>query len=433
MISSTTWIIITGSLVAGSCAMLGCFLVLRRLSMLGDAISHAVLPGIVIAFVLSQSRASLPMFLGAVVLGILTTFLVQYFSQRGVEGNAAIGVTFTSLFAVGVVLVSIYGEFIDLDLDCVLYGEIAYTPFDTLILGENALGPRAVWINGILFLLNITLISLFYKQFKICAFDPGMAAAVGINVSLMHYVLMGMVSVTTVGAFESVGAILVVAMFIVPGATAYLLTDRLSRMIVIAVGTGILSAVLGYQMARWLDCSIAGAMATVCGALFAVAFTFSPKYGLVMRALTHWNLRRRLIEEDVLLWVWRRQEGRPRATFTLGELGQARGWPLPKAAAVARRMIQAKFLKLKKGMYTLTDKGASATTGLIRRHRLYESYLHDIGYPTDHVHDPADRAEHHLSPEMLDAIDKATSHPDVDPQGKPIPRNGEAATTDDQR
>jgi manganese/zinc/iron transport system permease protein len=421
--SSSFWIILTGAIVAGSCALLGSFLVLRRLSMLGDAISHAVLPGIVIAFALSNSRGSVTMFIGAVALGFMTTFLVQYLSQRGIEGNAAIGVTFTALFAVGVVLVSIYGERVDLDLDCVLYGEIAYSPFDTLILGGKFLGPRPVWINGILFAINLIVIGLFYKQFKLCAFDPSMAAAVGINVSVMHYLLMGLVSVTTVGAFESVGAILVVAMFIVPGATAYLLTDRLSRMLAIAVGLGMLSSVFGYQMARVLDCSIAGAMATVAGGFFLIAFFLSPRHGLVMKATHQWSLRRKLVEEDLLLWAGRRLEmATGVGAFTIPDVESDRSWTASKSGSVVRRLVKSGLLKAASGVFSLTEKGIDYTTDLLRRHRLYESYLHDLGYPTDHVHDPADRVEHHLSPDVIAALEQATAGRQVDPQGKPIPK-----------
>jgi manganese/zinc/iron transport system permease protein len=200
--SHAAWIILTGCVVGTSCAVLGCFLVLRKIAMLGDAISHAVLPGIVLAFLITASRSSLPMFIGAVAIGGLTAFVVQYLSEKGVQGDAAIGVTFTSLFAIGVVLVSVYGGQVDLDLDCVLYGEIAYVPFDVVRFHGAELGPRAIWVNGILLAVNLLVLGVLYKQFKLCAFDPETAAAVGIPVTAMHYVLMGLVAVTTVGAFE---------------------------------------------------------------------------------------------------------------------------------------------------------------------------------------------------------------------------------------
>jgi len=284
-------IIATGALVAASAGMVGCFLVLRRLALLGDAISHAVLPGIALAFLLTGSRSTLVMVLGAGALGIITTFLVQTLQRAGVQEDAGIGVSFTALFAVGVVLVSLFAGKVDLDLDCVLYGEIAYTPWDTLVIGGINLGPESLWTMGSIFLLNFSVIGLLYKELKICAFDPAMAAAVGINVAVIHYVLMGLVSVTTVGAFESVGAILVVAMMIVPAATAYLLTERLGVMLLLAVLQGVVSAAAGYFLARQLDSSIAAAMTTVSGAFFALAFLFAPRTGLVARALALRGLR----------------------------------------------------------------------------------------------------------------------------------------------
>ncbi|WNC16936.1 metal ABC transporter permease [Brevibacillus brevis] len=278
---NTFWIILTGSLVAASCGFLGCFLILRRMAMLGDAISHAILPGIVLAFLFSGSRDIIVMLIGAAIIGLATVFLVQLLHQSGVKSDAAIGVTFTALFSIGVVLVSLYTQQVDLDLDCVLYGEIAYVPWDTWQLGGMEMGPRALWGIGGVFLLSLLVVGVFFKQFKLCSFDPALAAAIGIPVMLFHYLLMTLVSLTTVAAFESVGAILVVAMLVVPSATAYLLTDRLHVMLFGSMGAGVLSAVLGYFLASWLDSSIAGAMTAVSGALFLLAFLFSPRHGLV--------------------------------------------------------------------------------------------------------------------------------------------------------
>lgn len=283
-------IILTGALVAGASSLVGSFLVLRRLAFLGDAISHAVLPGIVLAFLFSGSRNTLVMVLGAGALGLATTFLVQLFRRSGVQEDAAIGVTFTALFAAGVLLVSLFAGQVDLDLDCVLHGEIAFAPWDRLVIGGVDLGPESLWTMGGIFLLNAVVIGAFYKELKICAFDPEAAKALGVPVTLIHYLLMALVSITTVGSFESVGAILVVAMLIVPPATAYLLTERLHVMIGLAVGLGALSAVLGYGLARMMDGSIAAAMTTVAGGLFLLAFLFAPKGGVVSR----WLARRRM-------------------------------------------------------------------------------------------------------------------------------------------
>ncbi|NOU96796.1 iron chelate uptake ABC transporter family permease subunit [Paenibacillus sp. LMG 31456] len=290
------WILLTAALVACSCSLLGCFLILRKMAMIGDAISHSVLPGIVIAFLLSGSRDSFWMLLGASVLGLITVFLIQLFQQGGVQADASIGVVFTALFSIGVVLVSLYTRQVDLDLDCVLYGEIIRVPWDTLTFAGMDIGPKAVWALGFVLLLSAIVIGLFYKQFKICSFDPAMAAAVGIPVVLFHYVLMGLVSVTTVASFESVGAILVVGMLVVPAATAYLLTERLGVMIAYSMIIGVISSTAGYYMSVLLDASIAGCMITVAGMLFIIALLFSPSHGVVWRKLKQ---RRGMAEEAV--------------------------------------------------------------------------------------------------------------------------------------
>lgn len=268
------WIILTGSLVAVTCGLLGCFLVLRKMSMVGDAISHAVLPGIVIAFLLSGSRETLPMLLGAGATGLLATFLIEYFHRRaGLQTDAAIGVVFTFLFAVGIILISAFAGQVDIDQDCVLYGEIAYVPIDLWVTGNGTvMGPRPVYILSGVLLLVAAFIRLGYKELKLTSFDPAFASAMGISTALWHYLLMAAVSITTVSSFESVGAILVIAFLIGPPATAYLLTHDLKRMLAITVVLGVVIAFAGYWMAYWLNASIAGCMAVITGLCFVGVF-----------------------------------------------------------------------------------------------------------------------------------------------------------------
>lgn len=279
------WVMLTAMLVAGSCGFIGSFLVLRRLAMVGDAISHTVLLGLVLAFLLTHSLSGLPMFLGASIVALLSTFLMQLLQRAGAQEDAAIGVTFTALFALGVVLLTLFARDVHLDTEHVLFGEIAYVPWDIWVLNGLNMGPRAVWIVGGVFALTVSITYLFFHIFKVCAFDPALAAAMGIPVMLFHYVQMALVSMTAVAAFDSVGAILTVAMLIVPGATAYLLTDRLERLLWISVGAGVLSAVVGYLGAVVFDVSIAGSMAVAAGALFTLAFVLSPKHGLIAKWL----------------------------------------------------------------------------------------------------------------------------------------------------
>ena len=279
------WIILTGSLVAVACSLLGSFLVLRKMSMVGDAISHAVLPGLVIAYLLSGSRASFPMLIGAALFGILTTLLIELFQKHfKLQVDASIGVTFTALFAIGVIMISSLAGKIDLDQDCVLYGEIAYVPIDIWFTDSGlSLGPYSVWIIGTALLIVIAFVLFGYKGLKITTFDENYAASLGISTAFWHYALMSMVSLTTVVSFEAVGAILVVAFFIIPAATAYLWTNQLKNMLLLSCLFGIVSAVLGYFLAAYINGSIAGAMATVAGSIFLVSFLINPDTGLFQK------------------------------------------------------------------------------------------------------------------------------------------------------
>jgi manganese/zinc/iron transport system permease protein len=267
------YIIGTASAIAISCALIGSFLVLRQMAMIGDAISHAVLPGIVLAYLFAGNRDSLTMLLGAVAIGVLATMLIEVFHKKTrLQEDAAIGVTFTWLFALGVILISVFTGQVDLDQDCVLYGEIAYVPLDLWFTNSGInLGPRPLWVAGGLLLLVLIFVLRGYRGLFVTSFNPEFAAGMGISIAVWHYALMGMVSVTTVISFESVGAILVVALLIAPAAAAYLLTDKLPQLLVLASTFGVLSSILGYYLAKWLDGSIAGAISTVAGVIFIVA------------------------------------------------------------------------------------------------------------------------------------------------------------------
>ncbi len=282
------------SLTAVTCALPGVFLVLRRVALMSDAISHAILLGIVVAFFITKNLASPFLILGAAVMGIVTVALTELIIQtRKLKEDAAIGLVFPFLFSVGVILLNRFATDIHLDAECILFGEIAFTPFNRLYINEIDLGPQAIWVTGTILVLNIIFILCFYKELKIATFDPGLAATLGFIPVILNYALMTMVSITAVGSFESVGSILVVALMIAPPAAAYLLTDRLSWMIVISGVLGIMSAIGGYLMAYWLDASIAGSMATFSGIIFFLVFIFSPERGLlakfIVKKWTKWN------------------------------------------------------------------------------------------------------------------------------------------------
>jgi manganese/zinc/iron transport system permease protein len=275
-------IVLIGVVTAVAAALPGTYLVLRRTALVSDAISHAILPGIVVAFFFTRDLNSPLLLLAAAATGVLAVVLIEaLIRSRLVPEDASIGLVFPALFSIGVILISRYAGGVHLDTDSVLLGELAFAPFDRLLLGGIDLGPRALWTMGAILILNLVVIGLAWKELKLATVDAGLATLLGFSPALIHYSLMTLVSITAVGAFDAVGSILVVALMIAPPATAYLLVDRFAPMLWLGAVVAAVSAVLGYGVAFLLDVSIAGSMAGACGLLFAFAFLFAPRRGLL--------------------------------------------------------------------------------------------------------------------------------------------------------
>lgn len=414
-LAAPLWTMLVGIVCNASCAILGCYLVLRRLSLLGDAITHAVLPGIALAYYFSGSVSGWPIFLGALVLGIVTSALTQAISSLGrVSEDASLGIVFTSLFAVGVIMINSFAH-ADLDPDCVLYGQIDFVAVDlTPVLGWEISRPLVMLVPTLVF--TVIFVAVFWKELKIIAFDPALAAAMGIRVAVVHYLFMAMVAAVAVASFESVGSILVVAMLIVPPAAAALITDRLVWMIAWAVAIGATSAVFGYLTATALNTSVAGAMAVVAGAQFSVAVFLAPRAGLISRWLRNQTLAVRIAAEDVLARLYRAEESGIRSresTGTTGLIGRLARWRLLRAGWVADSGA---------GALQLTAAGQAAARSLIRAHRLWESYLDThFDLPRDHLHDAAERMEHFLGTELQEELAAELADRATDPHGKAIP------------
>lgn len=272
---------IIAALVAMACSLPGVFLILRKMVMMSDAIGHAILPGIVMAFLLTGTLNSPWLILGAALSGMATVVLVEMVRNTGLlKEDAAIGIVFPALFSIGVVLIARFAGDVHLDVDAVLLGELAFAPFDRVVLfGQDI--PKALVVMGMILVINTIFISLFYKELKISTFDAALAGSLGFTPALLHYILMGLVSITAVGAFDAVGSILVVALMVAPPAAAYLLTHRLGFMLIWSVLLGCVSAVGGYWMARMLDASIAGSMATAAGLVFTLVLLVAPQRGLL--------------------------------------------------------------------------------------------------------------------------------------------------------
>mgnify|MGYP001237737818 FL=1 len=279
------WIILTASLVGLTCGLIGVFLILRKMAMMADAISHTVLLGIVVAFLITRELHGPHMLIGAVLAGILTAFLIQWLHSLGVEHHASMGIVFTTLFAIGVILIATSVGNAHLDIQHALMGEITFIPWNTITLPLIGQIPEATALLGLAFVIVLFFIIAFYKEWKITSFDPKLAASLGIPVVAMHYLFMSLVSVTTVASFDAVGAIMVVAMLITPAAAAYLWTDKLSGMLVLSGSFGVIAAVTGYYIAAWIDTSISGSMAFATGLIFLVSFICAPKHGMVGRLI----------------------------------------------------------------------------------------------------------------------------------------------------
>ncbi|MBU2938151.1 metal ABC transporter permease [Lacinutrix sp. C3R15] len=351
------------SLVAIACAIPGTFLVLRKMAMISDAISHSILPGIVVGFFITQDLNSPLLILLAAFTGIITVVLVEYIQKTGlVKEDTAIGLVFPALFSIGVILIAKNANDVHLDVDAVLLGELAFAPFDRLFIEGTDVGPKSLWIIGSILLITITLLLAFFKELKLSTFDKGLAASLGFSPVIIHYGLMSVASVTTVGAFDAVGAILVVALMIAPAATAYLLTTDLKKMLSLAIGFGVLSAISGYWFAHWLDASIAGSITTMLGFIFLIVFLFAPSKGIIAVMYREKQQRTEVSLLTFLLHLKNHTEERERH---VNHLQEHINWQKVRAKTVLDLAQKNNMITMNKNIVSLTNKGDTFTSKAI--------------------------------------------------------------------
>jgi manganese/zinc/iron transport system permease protein len=463
-----TWIAITGALAAMACALPGTWLLLRRQSLLGDALSHAVLPGIVVAFLgmhwLEQAdhraaslvtekadvgeqshsaaddlsrvaRRQTVLFLGAAISGVLAALLTELIQRWGrLERSAALGVVFTSMFALGLLLIRLVADQAHIDADCVLYGNLETTASDTLA-GTGL--PRGAVVNGAMLLFNGLLVLVFFKELRLATFDPELATSLGLRAGWVSLALMTVTAATVVAAFESVGAILVIAMLIVPAATARLLTDRLSLLLILAPLLAGLGAVLGHVGALTLpkmicsrvglpgidDASTAGMMAVMTGGLFLVVVVTSPKQGLVRVLMDRLRLQVRIASEDLLGRLYRREEAakvEDRRLMAQPHTDEpVQSWATWFAR---RRLLKKALIRTTASIDELTDAGRRLAQDVVRSHRLWESYMaRHFDLPGQQLHATAERVEHYLGHDLQAELAAELDQPSTDPHGKSIP------------
>lgn len=350
------WIAI---IVAVACSLPGVFLVLRKMSMMTDAITHTILLGIVIAFFLTGSISSPLLIVGAAIMGVITVFLTEALNgTRLVSEDSAIGVVFPFLFSIAIIIISKYAGAVHLDTDSVLLGELAYAPFDRFVLLGKDLGPKAIYSMGTILVLNLIFIIVFFKELKIVTFDPALASILGFAPAFIHYSLMTLVSVTAVGAFESVGSILVIAFMIGPPITAYLITDNLKRMILLSALIGTVNAVTGYQLAAYFDVSIAGSMAVMTGVIFVLVFISSPKKGLLTIIRRRRNQRFEFAEKTLMFHVCNHEGSKDEnIELGVGTIQDHLNWDKKFLNKIMVTLKKDKRIYIKNGIVRLTDEG----------------------------------------------------------------------------
>jgi manganese/zinc/iron transport system permease protein len=426
--SDELWMFATCAVCAAACAIPGVFLTLRRESLMGDAISHSVLPGLATAFLLSGSRDLTTMLAGALVAGLMSvgiSLLIQH--TRRAHADAAIGMVYTSFFALGVLLLSLGARNVDIDPGCVLYGLVEFAPLDTVQLGMFGGGievPRSFLILSSVLLTNLALACLFYKELLVSTFDPILARSLGFSSRAIHYGLMTVATITIVASFESVGSILVITMLIAPAATANLLANRVASILVLAAIVGVISAYGGIVGATALNTSVAGMMSVSAGGLFFSALLFAPHNGVIARSLQRIYLRVQIAQEDILGLLYRWYEAQPHAPterpMTAPNILNAlhRGWVARVALVLAHFRG---YITREGGSLQLTEHGLVEAKALVRSHRLWESYLaKHLGLPADHLHDPSERAEHYIGRALSRELEKELLS-SKDPHGKRIP------------
>ncbi len=401
--------LIASVLVGIMCGILGCFIVLRNMALIGDALSHAILPGIVVAFIVF-GYSTLGFFLGSVVAGLVTAVGITWIQQKiKTKNDAAIGIVFTAMFSIGVIGISWISkeQGVHLDLKDFLFGNVLGVSDEDLYL---TLGIT---------LYVILSVVVFYRYLFITTFQPIIAETMGISTKLIHYFIMLLLSFAVVASLRTVGVILVVAMLVTPASTALLLSDRLKKVILLSGLLGLLSAILGLLAAILLDTTPGPAMAIVATLIYLAAALLAPKKGLIFRSLQRRRLERKIRMEDVMKQSYKLHQ---QELLTLSKLAENIEIDTGMLNRLLRKLEKQGLMRLESQTLSLTVKGIDEANRLVRAHRLWETYLVDqIGLNEKQIHAEAEKYEHLLTDEILDEVDATLGYPTTDPHGSPIP------------
>lgn len=411
--------IIESVLIGITCGLVGAFIMLRRMSLIGDALAHAVLPGVIIGFMIA-GKGQAAMFIGAVSAGIITSLMIGFVNRNSrIKEDTSIGVMFTGAFAVGILLVSQLKN-VHIDLTSYLFGDILGVSYDDLIL------------SGIITFVVMLSIILFYKQLLVTSFDPTMAAVMGISTALIHYFLMSLLSMTIVASLQSVGLILVVAMLITPAATAYLLTDRLPKMLMLSVFFAVFTALVGLLGSYHFNFASGASMVVFATLVFLITLVISPSHGVLIKYIRRKKVAEKHLAQDVLKVIYKRcydinKVKSVKENVSYKELSEWIGSPINLISKVVERLRREDLVAIDNGNICLTASGEKYSLRIIRSHRLWESYLINEKILTENnIHSDAEEFEHILTEELLDEIDKKLGYPRYDPHGSPIPQKNES-------
>ena len=343
------WTILIAALTAVTCSLCGLFLVLKREALVAEGLAHAVLPGIVLAFVLLRDRSSPLLILSAAGMGLVMILVVQLIRRTGiVDGDASLGVVFPALFSLGILLANAELADTHFHADCIIDGNLALSSLDHLVVAGRDIGPKPFWAMLAMLALVTAFLSFFFKEMKLMTFDSGLAETLGFRPQWLHMAWLALVSMTTVTAFETAGSVLVVALMIAPPAAAYLWTHRLGLMVVLAAGLGLVSAVLGFALGYVLDIAPNGPMASMAGLIFLVSLAVAPRRGLLARSVSHGRAQRAL--EGAMLEA-RLLGGAPRQ---VEEVAEELGWGAERFDRVLQATAEERPIHWDRAAGTLT-------------------------------------------------------------------------------
>ncbi|MDI9636599.1 metal ABC transporter permease [Kamptonema cortianum] len=347
-------------LACSVCAIAGVYLVLRRMAMISDAISHAILPGLVAAYWLAKGPNIWIGLVGAVAAGLVTVIGVELLTQsRKVKEDAAIGLVFPTMFAIGVAWISVNYANVHLDTDAVLFGEITLAPFDRLVYDGNDLGPQAAWILGVAGVVTLFFLALLRKELRLATFDPALALISGFAPATIHYGLMVVVSTTTVAAFTAVGAILAVSLIIVPAAAARLWTEKLGLLFAFSVTISILGGAVGTGLAIVFDTSISGMIAVMLGIIFLASVLFAPNRGVIAARAKRMKHRLELSIQALLIHLSQHQgSSEELIESSKDHLEQELGWSKKWVNRIVASSTRRGLVTTASNRCQLTSKGA---------------------------------------------------------------------------